>query len=639
MSDAIEQQPLSVLKKYWGYDAFRAVQDDVVNATLRGEDVLALLPTGGGKSICFQVPAMVREGICIVVTPLIALMKDQVEQLNKRGIKALAIFSGMNRSEIDIKLDNCIYGDVKFLYLSPERLQTDIFKERLQKMSVCLLAVDEAHCISQWGYDFRPAYLEIAKIREIIPDVNIIALTATATPDVRDDIQDKLLFEKHNVFQKSFARHNLSYAVRKVEDKEKKLLEVLRNVKGTAIVYTRTRKETKQIATLLYRNNFSVDFYNAGLTHEERTAKQDNWIKNKKRIMVATNAFGMGIDKPDVRVVVHMDIPQNLESYYQEAGRAGRDEQKAFAVVIYEEADIDDLKAQLDQQHPSIDSIKRVYQCLANYYKMAVGSGLGQSFDFDIQDFSDRYQINHMEVYYVLKKLEEEGLIQFNESFYNPSQLHFTVGNHALYEFQIANAKYDYFIKALLRLYGGEVFSNFVKISEAQLGKILGTTETEIVKALERLDDQGILNYDKRKEKPQVIFIVSRQDSTTLKLDRGRLEQREKTARKKMEAIINYVQCEDTCRTQLILEYFGESTFGNCGICDVCLSKKHDNKEHDIESYHLQVRHLIGENRLTVEELMENINPSEKDMFLNLIRQMIDSGELRYDDQWRLERV
>lgn len=638
MSDAVEQ-PLNILKKYWGYDAFRAVQEDVVNAVLRGEDVLALLPTGGGKSICFQVPAMAREGICIVVTPLIALMKDQVEQLNKRGIKAQAIFSGMSRSEIDIKLDNCIYGDVKFLYLSPERLQTDIFKERLQKMNVGLLAVDEAHCISQWGYDFRPAYLTIAEIRPLIPEVNIIALTATATPEVRDDIQDKLLFKKHNVFQKSFARYNLSYAVRKVEDKDKKLLEVLRNVKGTAIVYTRTRKETKQIAAFLLRHGFSADFYNAGLSHEERTAKQDNWIKDRKRIMVATNAFGMGIDKPDVRVVIHMDIPQNLESYYQEAGRAGRDEQKAFAVVIYEEADIDDLKAQLDQQHPSIESIKRVYQCLANFYKMAVGSGLGQSFDFDIQDFSDHYGIHHMEVYYSLKKLEEEGLIQFNESFYNPSQLHFKVDNRALYEFQIANAKYDFFIKALLRIYGGEVFSNFVKISEAQLAKVLETTEKEIIKALERLDDQGILTYDKRKEKPQVIFTVPRQDSTTLKLDRARLGEREKTARQKMEAMINYVKHEDTCRTQLILDYFGESTFENCGICDVCLTKKHDDKDHDIEGYRLQVRHLTGEGPLTVEELMENINPSEKEMFLNLVREMIDSGELRYDDQWRLEKV
>lgn len=633
------EQTLSILKKYWGYDTFRAVQEEIVDAVLKGEDVLALLPTGGGKSICFQVPALAREGICIVVTPLIALMKDQVEQLNGRGIKAVAIFSGMSKSEIDIKLDNCVYGDVKFLYLSPERLQTDLFKERLRKMKVGLLAVDEAHCISQWGYDFRPAYLEIAEIREIIPDVNIIALTATATPEVRDDIQEKLLFKRHNVFQKSFARPNLSYSVRKVEDKEKKLLEVLKNVQGSAIVYTRTRKETKQTAAFLIKNGFSADFYNAGLSHEERTTKQDNWIKNRKRIMVATNAFGMGIDKPDVRVVVHMDIPQNLESYYQEAGRAGRDEQKAYAVIIYEETDIDDLKAQVAQQHPSVDSIKRIYQCLANYYKMAVGSGLGQSFDFDIQDFSDHYQLHHMEVYYVLKKLEEEGLVQFNESFYNPSQIHFKVDNRALYEFQIANAKYDYFLKALLRLYGGEVFNNFVKISEAQLAKVLGTTEAEVVKALSRLDEQNILNYDKKKEKPQVIFIVPRQDSTRLSLDKKRLAEREKTAREKMEAIINYVRSGDTCRTQLILEYFGETSYEQCGVCDVCLSKKHEEKDHDLESYHLQIKHLIGEEPLTVEELMENINPAEKEIFLDLIRQMIDSGELKYDDQWRLEMV
>ncbi|MEX2336912.1 MAG: ATP-dependent DNA helicase RecQ [Fulvivirga sp.] len=625
-----------MLKQYWGYDTFRAVQEEVVEAVLSGEDVLALLPTGGGKSICFQVPAMAKEGVCIVVTPLIALMKDQVEQLNVRSIRAEAIFSGMSPRQIDITLDNCIYGDIKFLYVSPERLQTDLFKERLKKMNVCLLAVDEAHCISQWGYDFRPAYLHIAEIRELIPTVNVVALTATATPEVCEDIQEKLLFEKKNIFQKSFARHNLSYAVRKVEDKDKKLLEVLKNVKGSAIVYTRTRKATKEVATFLVKNGFSAAFYNAGLNHDERMQKQDDWIRNHKRIMVATNAFGMGIDKPDVRVVIHLEMPQDLESYYQEAGRAGRDEKKAYAVIIYENSAIDELKGRVEQQYPSIDFMKKVYQCLANYYKMAVGSGLGQSFDFDIQDFSEHYKLNHMEVYYTLKKLEEEELIQFNESFYNPSQLHFAVDNRRLYEFQIANQRYDLFLKALLRLHGGELFNNFVKIAETQVAKLLNTTQTEVVRVLEKLNEQGIINYNKIKEKPQVIFTTPRKDSTTLKLNKQRLAERENIAREKMNAMIGYVESDDTCRTQLILAYFGETNYDSCGICDVCLKKKHGDKEHDIAKYHLQLWHLMEEGPLTIEELLENINPAEKDIFLEVVRKMVDSDELRYDEQWRL---
>ncbi|ELR72324.1 ATP-dependent DNA helicase, RecQ family [Fulvivirga imtechensis AK7] len=633
------KQTLSILNRYWGYTAFRPVQEEIIDAVLAGEDVLALLPTGGGKSICFQVPAMAREGICIVVTPLIALMKDQVEQLTKRGIKAEAVFSGMSKKEIDIKLDNCIYGGVKFLYVSPERLQTDIFLERLKKMQVALLAVDEAHCISQWGYDFRPSYLRISDVRELIPDVNVVALTATATPEVRDDIQDKLLFVKKNVFQKSFARDNLSYAVRKVEGKEKKLLEIVRNVPGSAIIYTRTRKSTKEIAALLLKNGFSADFYHAGLPHEDRVAKQENWIRNKRRIMVATNAFGMGIDKPDVRLVVHMDLPQDLESYYQEAGRAGRDERKAFAVVIYESVDIDDLRNRVQQQYPSINYMKKVYQCMANYYKMAVGSGMGQSFDFEIQDFSDNYKLDHIEVYYALKKLEEEELIQFNESFYNPSQLHMAVDNKALYEFQIANAKFDYFIKMLLRVYGGELFNNFVKVSEAQLAKMLETTETEIVKALEKLGEYGIVNYDRKKEKPQVVFTVPRQDANNLALNKVRLAQRESNAKQKMEAIIAYVTHEKACRTRLILDYFGETSYDSCGICDVCVSLKHNKKDHDIDQYHLQARHLLGEQPLTMEELMDNINPKNRDAFLEVMREMVDAGEVSYDDQWRLVLV
>lgn len=629
--------PAEILKQYWGYNQFRTLQDDIINAVLEGTDTLALLPTGGGKSICFQVPALIKDGVCIVITPLIALMKDQVEQLKKRGISATAIYSGLSKKEIDIKLDNCIYGETKFLYVSPERLKTDLFKERLKKMKVSLLAVDESHCISQWGYDFRPAYLEIANIREVIPDVNFIALTATATPVVQKDIVEKLKFaEGHKHFQKSFARANLSYAVRKEEDKERKLLEVLKSVPGTAIVYARTRKKTKEVAAFLLKRGFSADFYHAGLSHEVRVAKQDNWIKNKTRIIVATNAFGMGIDKPDVRVVVHMDIPDNLESYYQEAGRAGRDEKKAFAVIIYNQLDVEMLKERLNQEHPSVDYLKQVYQALANYFKLAVGSGEFQGFDFDVHEFSEQYNLNQLEVFYALKKLEEEGLVQLNESFHSPSQVHICVENNELYKFQIANATYDAFIKAMLRLYGGELFNGFVTISEIQLAKLLGTSVNNVQAGLSKLAEFELIIYDQKKDKPQLIFTTPRQHVKDLRLNVARLKNREKMAKKKLEAIINYVTTDHRCRTLMLLEYFGEVSYDKCGVCDICVAEKRKNHAQNETKYHQQIRHLVEEEALTIDEIVEQINPKDQEVFLDVIREMVDAGEMKYDEKWRL---
>ncbi len=629
--------PQSILKQYWGYDQFRTLQEDIINAVLEGNDTLALLPTGGGKSICFQVPALIKEGVCIVVTPLIALMKDQVEQLKRRKISATAIYSGLSKKEIDIKLDNCIYGDTKFLYVSPERLKTDLFKERLKKMTISLLAIDESHCISQWGYDFRPAYLEIAEIREVIPNINIIALTATATSVVQKDIVEKLNFkEGYKHFQKSFARANLSYSVRKEEDKERKLLEVLKSVPGTAIVYARTRKKTKEIAAFLLKRGFSADFYHAGLSYEERVVKQDNWIKNKTRIIVATNAFGMGIDKPNVRVVVHMDIPDNLESYYQEAGRAGRDEKKAFAVIIYHQLDIEMLKERLNQEHPSVDYLKQVYQALANYYKLAVGSGEFQGFDFDVHEFSERYNLNHLEVFYGLKKLEEEGLIQLNKSFHSPSQVNICVDNSELYKFQIANATYDAFIKAMLRLYGGELFNGFVTISEIQIAKLLNTSVNNVQAGLRKLAELELIIYAEKKDKPQLIYTTPRQHAKELKLNVARLKIREKMAREKLEAIINYVGTSQRCRTLKLLEYFGEVSDDKCGVCDVCVAESRKNHAQNETKYHQQIRHLVEEEALTIDEVVEQINPKEQEVFLDVIREMVDAGELKYDDKWRL---
>jgi ATP-dependent DNA helicase RecQ len=627
---------LSILTQYWGHTSFRPGQEAIIDAVLEGKDVLALLPTGGGKSICFQVPAMVREGICIVVTPLIALMQDQVEQLNSRGIKAIAINSSMGNREIDIKLDNCVYGDIKFLYVSPERLKTDIFKERLSKMNVALLAIDEAHCISQWGYDFRPSYLEIALVRAIIPTVNIIALTATATEKVKIDIQEKLEFKEENLFQQSFARANLSYSVRAVEDKETKLLEVLNRVPGTAIVYVNTRKAAKELATKLYKNGIAADFYHAGLPYAERATKQQKWIKNQIRVIVATNAFGMGIDKPDVRLVVHMNLTQDLESYYQEAGRAGRDEKKAFALILYNEGDIADLKDKLRLQSPSLELIKRIYQSLANNYKMAVGSGGGESFDFDIQAFSETYKFNHLQVYYVLKKLEDEGLLQFNESFYNPSQVHINCDNKALYEFQIANARFDPLIKTLLRTYGGELMSDFLKISETQLAKILETSESVVKEALEKLHELEVLLYDKRKDKPQIVFVEKRHAVEDMPFDNNKLKQRQQIASKKMEAIINYVHNDHSCRTAQLLAYFGETNFDKCGVCDVCIAQKKLGYAQHLKHYHKLLLNLLNDGPAPVEELVEKINPKDKEELLETIREMVESGELKYDEHWQL---
>ncbi len=627
---------LSILTQYWRYTSFRPGQEAIIDAVLDGQDVLALLPTGGGKSICFQVPAMAKDGICIVVTPLIALMQDQVVQLNNRGIKAIAINSSMGKREIDIKLDNCVYGNIKFLYVSPERLKTDIFKERLSKMNVSLLAVDEAHCISQWGYDFRPSYLEIGLIRDIIPTVNLIALTATATEKVRVDIQEKLAFREENLFQQSFARLNLSYSVRKVEDKETKLIEVLNKVPGSAIIYVNTRKAAKELATKLYQNNISADFYHAGLSFADRSTKQTKWIKNQIRVIVATNAFGMGIDKADVRLVIHMNLPQDLESYYQEAGRAGRDEKKAFALILYNEADIKDLKDKLSLQSPSLELIKRLYQSLANNYKMAVGSGGGESFDFDIHSFSEIYKFNHLQVYYVLKKLEDEGLLQFNESFHNPSQVHINIDNKALYEFQIANAHFDPLIKTLLRTYGGELMTDFLKISEMQLAKILETSEKVITESLDKLQELEVITYDKKKDKPQIVFVEKRHAIDDMPFDNKKLIQRQQVAKEKMEAVVGYIKNNHACRTAQLLSYFGEIDFDKCGVCDVCVERKKVGHEEHIEHYRHLLSHLLGENPMPVEELVDKINPKDKEELLQLIRVMVDAGELKYDEHWQL---
>jgi ATP-dependent DNA helicase RecQ len=631
------ETPRSILQRYWKHPQFRPLQEDIINTVLEGKDTLALLPTGGGKSVCFQVPAMLKEGLCVVITPLIALMKDQVEQLKRRGIEAIAIHSGMSRQQIDILLNNAIYGSVKFLYVSPERLLTEIFVVRVRQMNVGFIAVDEAHCISQWGYDFRPAYLQIASLRELIPTATMIALTATATTVVRDDIIQKLAFRKPwAVFQASFARDNVSFVVRKTENKEKKLLEILQKIKGSAIIYVRSRKATQEIAEWLTKKKISASFYHAGLGFEERTRKQDAWIKNASRVMVATNAFGMGIDKPDVRVVVHVDLPENIESYYQEAGRAGRDGHRAYAVMIYHDGDVLNTRAKVEQGHPDRDVLVKVYQALANYYQLAIGSGEGQSFDFDLVNFSERFHFHSTEVYAAMKKLEEEGVIQFNESFYSPSTLHLSLDKGKLYEFQVANAKFDGLLKMLMRLYGGEILSGFAKISESYLARGLNESLQTVVKALRHLDELRVLIYQPVKDQPQVTFVLPRQDADRLPLDLKRMADRKKLVFEKLNAMIAYVSGSQRCRMQMIQDYFGEVSQETCGICDVCIERRKKDNAHAFEDLKEEILHILKQKSMTVEQVEEQIAPDNPELFVDVVREMIDEGLLEYDDAWKL---
>lgn len=634
------EQALSILQQYWQYPGFRPGQEEIIASVLEGRDTLALLPTGGGKSICFQVPALVLDGICIVITPLIALMKDQVEQLRKREIQAVAIHSGLRKAEIDILLDNCIYGQIKFLYVSPERLHTELFVARVKQMKVSLIAVDEAHCISQWGYDFRPSYMRVTGLRELLPQVPVIALTATATPIVRQDIVEKLAFRQPmGVFQQSFARANLSLVVRKAENKEQKLLEILRKVPGPAILYVRSRKATQEISEWLVRRNIAASYYHAGLDFEERGRRQDDWIKNRTRVIVATNAFGMGIDKPDVRLVVHLDLPENIESYYQEAGRAGRDGQRSFATILYQDGDITSLQFKVTQNHPPPEVLRRTYQALANYYQLAIGSGEGQSYDFDLHDFADRFQFQQAEVYVALKKLEEEGLIQFTESFYNPSHLHFLMDKTRLYEFQIANARFDPFIKMLLRLYGGELFTGFVRISEAFVARAMSAREGDTRAVLQHLDSLKVVIYQPLKDKPQVTFILPRQDADRLPLDLGRLETRKKLALDKVQAITHYAQQTERCRMVVMQEYFGEEAIGVCGLCDVCLAQRKEQDASAVEELHEEILNVLRAAPMSMEELEERIAPRDRELFVDIVRELVDGGRLAYDEAWKLRHA
>lgn len=630
------ETPEHILKQYWGYNQFRPPQKDIVNNVLSGKDTIALLPTGGGKSICFQIPALMAEGVCLVITPLIALMEDQVGQLKKRGIAAIAIHSGMSRSEIDVALDNCSYGKIKFLYLSPERIQTEMFQARIQKIQVNLIAIDEAHCISQWGYDFRPSYLLISDLREMKPEVPVIALTATATKKVREDIVEKLGLKEPGIFTKSFARENLSFVVRQTENKEKLLLQVIQKVNGSAIVYVRSRRATEKLSAWLIKSGISATFYHAGLTYQLRNEHQKRWIEGDARVVVATNAFGMGIDKANVRTVIHMDLPETLEAYYQEAGRAGRDGNKSYAVVIYHPIDVMSLREKVEQSQPEVAVLKKTYQAFSNYLQLAEGSAMGESFDFDLTTFSDRYELKPITTYAALKKLEEQGLIQLSESFYRPSKVHFLVEKKKLYEFQVSNDHFDQLIKGLLRLSGGELFSTYVNISESQLSRAVGWNIPETKIGLDQLHKMQLLDYEPASEMPQITFLTPRQDAERLQLDVVRLNERRDLSLTKMETMIEYVEQTHRCRTQFIQSYFDEETFSTCGVCDICLVKKKKENQTEIKDYHDQILLLLKQKPMTSEELEKAVNPSDQELLVEVIREMLDANEINYDEFWVL---
>ena len=566
------QKFLDILKEYWGYDAFRELQGDIIQSIAAGKDTLGLMPTGGGKSLTFQVPTLAMEGVCVVVTPLIALMKDQVENLKKRNIAAAAIYTGMSKQDILLTLENCVFEAYKFLYVSPERLGTPIFLEKIKQTKVCMIAVDESHCISQWGYDFRPSYLKIADIRQVLPDVPILALTATATPEVVVDIQEKLLFREKNVYRKSFFRKNLAYVVRTTENKDDQLLHILRKVPGTSVVYVRNRKKTKEIADFLNRNGISAEHFHAGLKNETKDARQQRWKNDVTRVIVATNAFGMGIDKPDVRSVVHMDLPDSLEAYFQEAGRAGRDEEKAFAVMLFNKGDVTKMRKRVSDTFPDKDMIRKVYRSLGDYYVIAEGYGLDAVFPFDLADFCVKFKLPMLITHNALKILQQAGYLELTDEQDNVSRVLFIVGKEDLYSIRLTPDQ-DKLIHVLLRSYTG-LFTEPAYISEDIIASRLNWTKDKVYQELVGLAKDRVIQYIPRKRIPFITYVHEREAPERLNLGKETYDLRKERFVSRAKSILDYAKEQNICRNQLLLSYFGEKNTKACGQCDVCLKKQ-----------------------------------------------------------------
>lgn len=596
----------SILKQYWGYDNFRGIQEDIINSIGSGRDTLGLMPTGGGKSITFQVPALAQPGLCLVVTPLIALMKDQVRNLRDRGIKAIAVYSGMTREEILVALENCIFGDYKFLYISPERLDTEIFQIKLKSMKVSMITVDESHCISQWGYDFRPAYLKISEIRKLLPGVPVLALTATATPEVVKDIQQRLAFKEENVFRMSFERKNLAYIVRRTENKAEELLHILNSVEGSAIVYTRNRKKTKEVAQFLNAQGITATFYHAGLNNDTKDQRQKGWINGEFRVMVATNAFGMGIDKPDVRLVVHIDFPDSPEAYFQEAGRAGRDGQKAYAVLLYARSDKTILNKRITDTFPEKDYIRQVYEHINYYYQMAMGDGLGCTYAFNIDEFCRNFKHFPIQVDSALKILTRAGYLEYTDEQDNASRLIFTLRRDELYRIHESSQETENLIRIILRSYTG-VFSDYAYINEDTLALRSGLSRQQVYETLVSLTRQHILHYIPGKKTPYIIYTRERQESERIVLSREVYEDRKASYERRIKAMLDYADAEQQCRSRLLLQYFGEKNEHNCGQCDTCLAKHASGlKQGEFEDIRNEIMSMLQTPRSS-HELLESL--------------------------------
>jgi ATP-dependent DNA helicase RecQ len=617
-----------ILRKFWGYESFRALQADIIEQVLAGHDTLALMPTGGGKSICFQVPAMMKDGLCLVISPLIALMKDQVANLKKKGIPALSIYSGMSFIEVSKTLKNAVHGNFKLLYISPERLETELFLQYLPAIKVNLIAVDEAHCVSQWGYDFRPPYLRIATVRERLPHIPILALTASATLEVQKDICDKLAFTNGRQFHQSFERSNLSYSVFKPSSKQNKLIQILQKVPGSGIVYCKSRKRTKEIEELLRLNGISAAHYHAGLSAEVRNARQDDWLYNKVRIIVCTNAFGMGIDKPDVRTVVHYDVPDALENYYQEAGRAGRDQQKAFAVLLYNEEEIGGLKKQSSIRFPGMDTIRKIYSALVNYFQLPAGNGEGLSFDFDINDFVKKFTLDVFTVNSVVKILEQEELITYSEQFFLPSTVVFTTDKRSIEVFESMYPQHTAVIKGLLRSYEG-IFDYPTAINEARLAKFIGISKEQLLSHLADLKRLAIIDFSPRKEKPQVTFLQSRVNAADLVISQKNIIKRKQAFEKRLSAMIAFAREQDSCRSQLIAGYFNDDQVRRCGICDNCLREKSlAISRQEFESIRQEITALIAGKPLPGKELFERLSGFRENKVRKVLRFLQDEEKV-----------
>jgi ATP-dependent DNA helicase RecQ len=603
----------NILEQYWGFNDFRPLQEEIIQSVLSGKDTLTLMPTGGGKSLCYQVPAITKPGLCLVISPLIALMKDQVENLRKKSITAFAIYSGMSRKEVINTFKVATESNCKFLYVSPERLETALFKEYLPGLDINLIAVDEAHCISQWGYDFRPPYLRIAAVRKELPSVPILALTASAIPDVQKDITDKLEFGDHLIFRQSFERSNLSYSVFRVDSKINKIIEVLHKVPGSGIIYCKSRKRTKEISELLQLQNISADFYHAGLIQEERNKKQEAWVQNKTRVIVCTNAFGMGIDKPDVRTVIHADTPDCLENYYQEAGRAGRDGKRAYAVLLYDDRDIYELDEMAALRYPSQDDIRNVYKAVANYLQIPTGAGEGEYYDFNIADFLKKFKLVSHAALYSLKTLEQEGWLSFNEQVFIPSSVVFTVDKNSLYDFEKTNPELEPCIKTLLRAYEG-IFDQHTSVSEKMIAGLMKKDVAEVNEQLLKLNKEGVIEYRPQKDTPQLLLLRNRIKAEDIMIDMAAHEKRKKQFQQRMKQMLNYIKDDAACRSRIIGSYFGDENIRACGICDNCLRQKasHLSKE-EFEALHHRIINMVKYETLHTKDLLLKLNGIKKE--------------------------